>query len=129
MERRPAHVLVVDDDASIRLLCRINLELEGWTVREAATLEQARQQLADGAVGVVLLDVHVGADSGVEFLEELRRDDPDTSVALLTGSVDTPTILEGVSVDAVIAKPFTLEELTQTVRSLAAGRRIESSPS
>src|SRR4029450_12734984 len=82
-----------------------------------------------GAGGVVLLDVHVGADSGVEFLEELRRDDPDTSVALLTGSVDTPTILEGVSVDAVIAKPFTLEELPQTVRSLAAGRRIESSPS
>jgi DNA-binding NtrC family response regulator len=129
MERRPAHVLVVDDDASIRLLCRINLELEGWTVREAATLEQARQQLADGAVGVVLLDVHVGADSGVEFLEELRRDHPDSSVALLTGSVDTPTTLEGVSVDAVIAKPFTLEELARTVRSLAAGRRIESSPS
>jgi DNA-binding NtrC family response regulator len=129
MERRPAHVLVVDDDASIRLLCRINLELEGWAVREAATLEQARQQLADGAVGVVLLDVHVGADSGVEFLEELRRDHPDSSVALLTGSVDTPTTLEGVSVDAVIAKPFTLEELARTVRSLAAGRRIESSPS
>jgi len=129
MERRPAHVLVVDDDASIRLLCRINLELEGLSVREAATLEQARQQVADGAVGVVLLDVHVGADSGVEFLEELRRDHPDISVALLTGSVDTPTTLEGVSADAVIAKPFTLEELTQTVRSLAAGRRIESSPS
>jgi DNA-binding response OmpR family regulator len=129
MERRPAHVLVVDDDASIRLLCRINLELEGWTVREAATLDQARQQLEDGAVAVVLLDVHVGADSGVEFLEELRHDHPDTSVALLTGSVETPASIEGVGVDAVIAKPFTLDELAETVRSLAARRRIESSPS
>jgi DNA-binding response OmpR family regulator len=130
VERRPAHyVLVVDDDASIRLLCRINLELEGWTVREAATLDQARAQLADGEVEVVLLDVHVGTESGVEFLGELRRDYPDMPVAMLTGSVDTSASLDGVTVDAVIAKPFTLEQLAETVRTLAAGGRIESSPS
>jgi two-component system, NtrC family, response regulator AlgB len=130
VERRPAHyVLVVDDDASIRLLCRINLELEGWTVREAATLAEAREQLADGAVEVVLLDVHVGADSGLEFLEELRRDHPGTPVAMLTGSVGMPEAVEGSGGDAVIAKPFTLEQLTETVRTLAAGRRIESSTS
>jgi DNA-binding NtrC family response regulator len=129
VERRPAHVLVVDDDASIRLLCRINLELEGWSVREAATLDQARAQLADGAVAVVLLDVHVGTDSGVEFHEELRRDHPNTAVAMLTGSVGAPHSVHSVGADAVIAKPFTLDELSQTVRTLAAGRRIESSQS
>jgi DNA-binding response OmpR family regulator len=129
VERRPAHVLVVDDDASIRLLCRINLELEGWSVREAATLDQARAQLADGTVDVVLLDVHVGTDSGVEFHDELRRDHPNTAVAMLTGSVGTPHSVHNVGADAVIAKPFTLDELAQTVRTLAAGRRIESSPS
>ena len=110
MERRPAHhVLVIDDDASIRLLCRVNLELEGWAVREAETLAEARQQLGDGAVDVVLLDVHVGSESGIEFLDELRRDYPATPVAMLTGSVDTATI-NGIAVDAVITKPFTLEE-------------------
>jgi DNA-binding NtrC family response regulator len=130
VERRPAHyVLVVDDDASIRLLCRINLELEGWTVREAASLGEAREELADGEVEVVLLDVHVGAESGIEFLDGLRRDYPGTPVAMLTGSVDTPAAVEGIAVEAVIAKPFTLEQLTETVRSLAAERRIESSPS
>ena len=129
MERRPAHhVLVVDDDASIRLLCRINLELEGWIVREAASLAEAREQLADRAVEVVLLDVHVGSGSGIEFLEELRRDYPDLPVAMLTGSVDTPT-LDAVDIDAVVAKPFTLEQLAETVRRLAEARRIESSPS
>jgi DNA-binding NtrC family response regulator len=35
-------VLVVDDDASLRLLCRVNLELDGFDVREAATLDEAR---------------------------------------------------------------------------------------
>jgi two-component system C4-dicarboxylate transport response regulator DctD len=132
VERRPVHlVLVVDDDASIRLLCRINLELEGWTVREAGTLEDARQELDDGRVEVVLLDVHVGADSGVEFLEELRRDHPATPVALLTGSVGTggPAAVDEIGADAVVSKPFTLEQLADTVRTLAAERRIESSQS
>jgi DNA-binding response OmpR family regulator len=127
VERRPAHhVLVVDDDASIRLLCRINLELEGWTVREAATLAEARTQLADGAVEVVLLDVHVGIDSGVEFLEELRRDYRDMPVAMLTGSVEAPATVDGIGADAVVAKPFTLEQLALTVRTLAGERRIKS---
>jgi DNA-binding NtrC family response regulator len=132
VEPRPVQfVLVVDDDASIRLLCRINLELEGWTVREAATLDEARVELADGAVDVVLLDVHVGLDSGVAFLEELRRDHPHTAVAMLTGSVGIgePADVERVGADAVVAKPFTLEQLSEAVRTVAAGRRIESSPS
>jgi DNA-binding response OmpR family regulator len=115
----PSHtVLVVDDDASIRFLCRVNLELEGWAVRDAATIDEAREQLAAGGVDVVLLDVHVGRASGVEFLTEIRTDFPRVPVAMLTGSVGSPT-LEGVKTDAVITKPFTLEQLTGTVRELA----------
>ncbi len=109
----PGHtVLVVDDDASIRFLCRLNLELDGWRVLEAATLDEARAGLPDA--DVVLLDVHVGPASGIEFLEEIRADFPDLRVALLTGAADSPP-----DSDAVIAKPFTIEQLTQTVRGLA----------
>lgn len=116
----PSHtVLVVDDDSSIRFICRVNLELEGWAVREAGTVEQARAELADGRVDVVLLDAHIGADSGLDFLNELRRDQPDLPVAMLTGSVGTQTFTD-VPADAVLAKPFTLEELSETVRSLAS---------
>jgi DNA-binding response OmpR family regulator len=115
----PSHtVLVVDNDPSIRFLCRVNLELEGCAVREAGTLAQARAELSEHEVDVVLLDVHVGNESGVDFLRELRRDRPDLPVAMLTGSVGTPT-LEGAVADAVIAKPFTIEQLTTTVRNLA----------
>ncbi len=108
-------VLVVDDDASIRLLCRLNLELDGWIVREASTLPQAREELTHDDVVVVVLDVHVGAGNGVEFLRELRRDRPDLKVAMLTGSHK----LDDVESDAVIPKPFTIEQLTATVASLA----------
>jgi DNA-binding response OmpR family regulator len=67
----------------------------------------------------VLLDVHVGSSSGVGFLEEIRAYHPRLPVAMLTGSVDLTT-LEGVDADAVISKPFRLEQLTGTVRDLAA---------
>jgi DNA-binding NtrC family response regulator len=114
----PNHtVLVVDDDASIRFLCRINLELEGWDVREARTIDQARSMLAEGGIEVVLLDVHVGSDSGVDFLAELRADYVGLPVAMLTGSFGSPTV-DGVVTDGVIPKPFTLEQLIGTVREL-----------
>jgi DNA-binding response OmpR family regulator len=107
-------VLVVDDDASIRLLCRLNLELEGWCVLEAATLPLAREQLEAEDVDVVVLDVHVGAGSGLEFLDELRRDRPNVKVAMLTGSAESGDL----GGDAYIPKPFTIEQLTSTVGNL-----------
>ena len=106
-------MLVVDDDPSIRMLCRLNLELDGWSVREAATVRAARE-LLDG-VDVVVLDMHLGSGSGIELLQELRHERPDVKVAMLTGS----DRLEGIESDAVIPKPFTLEQLTSTVASLA----------
>jgi DNA-binding response OmpR family regulator len=108
-------VLIVDDDASIRLLCRLNLELDGWRVFEAATLPHAREQLAAVDVDVVVLDVHVGRDNGIEFLQELRRDRPYVKVAMLTGAENIGTI----GSDGVIPKPFTIEQLTSTVANLA----------
>lgn len=112
-------VLVVDDDPSIRLLCRVNLELEGCTVREAGSLDQAREELRRGEVEVMLLDVHVGSRHGAELLAEIRRDHPGLPVAMLTGSADLPAV-EGIRADAVLFKPFTLEQLTGTVRALTA---------
>ena len=114
----PSHtVLVVDDDSAIRFLCRVNLELDGWSVVEAATIPAAREAIDDGDVGIVLLDVHVGSGNGVEFLGELRDSHPGLPVVLLTGSVGSPT-LGGADADAVISKPFTLDQLTGTVGRL-----------
>ena len=110
-------VLVVDDDAAIRFLCRVNLELDGWAVDEAATLDQARETLAAGAIDIVVLDVHVGVESGLDFIAEIRERNPSVPVVLLTGSVGSPG-LEEVDADAVISKPFTLDQLTGTVGRL-----------
>jgi len=122
----PSHtVLVVDDDAAIRFLCRVNLKLDGWAVREAGTLDQARETLAAGPVDVVVLDVHVGAESGLAFIAEIRGRHAGLPVVLLTGSVGSPDV-EGVDADAVISKPFTLEQLTGTVDGFVVRNRPEA---
>jgi DNA-binding response OmpR family regulator len=122
----PSHtVLVVDDDAAIRFLCRVNLELDGWSVHEAETIELARKTLAAAAVDLVLLDVHIGVDSGLDFIVEIRERNPGVPVVLLTGSVGSPS-LEGVDADAIIAKPFTLDLLTGTLGRLVLRRGPEA---
>ena len=107
-------VLVVDDDAAIRLLCRVNLELDGHTVFEAGSLAEARRALDENRVGVVLLDVQIGSDDGVAFLRELRADRPRLGVAMLTGSTH-PERARAENPDALIAKPFSIDDLRDTV--------------
>ena len=111
-------VLVVDDAASIRLLCRVNLELDGHRVLEASSLQQARELLAGDDITLVLLDVHVGPEDGLAFLDELRRDQPDLRVALLTGSTDLDRVREH-NPDAVLGKPFELDQLRDVVAAVA----------
>ena len=116
-------MLVVDDEASIRLLCRVNLEVEGYRVLEAGRLAAAREALAAEPVDVVLLDVHVGPDDGRDLLRELRADRPEIRVALFSGTTEVESIA-GLGAEAVIPKPFTLEELTGTVTRLVASSRV-----
>ena len=111
-------VLVVDDDAAIRLLCRVNLELDGHRVLDAGTIEAARALVDAEPLDVVLLDVHVGSGDGREFLRELRRSRPELPVAMLTGTAEVETV-RSAAPDGMIPKPFTLEELKDTVERLA----------
>jgi len=111
-------VLVVDDEKAIRLVCRVNLEVDGFRVLEAGTLTEARDVIASEDVDVALIDVHVGADDGLELVRELREQEPRRAIALLTGSVELSRD-ERVGVDAVLGKPFTIDELMEVVHRLA----------
>jgi DNA-binding response OmpR family regulator len=118
-EQLPTTVLVVEDDAALRMLCRINLDLEGYRVLEAETIGRAADLVSSEPVDVVLLDLHVGDRHGLELLPSLRAERPEAAVCLLSGtSEDDPPDAEGV--DEFIRKPFELDVLTDTVRRLAA---------
>ena len=118
METGAVSVLVVDDEPSLRLLCRVNLELDGFSVLEAGTVGEARQTLDSKPIEVVILDVHVGTGDGRELLAELRAQDSDTRVLMLTGTADIATSNLDAA-DKVMAKPFDPAELVSTVRELA----------
>lgn len=111
-------VLIVDDEESLRLLCRVNLELDGYRVVEAESVASAEEVLAAGEVDLVLLDVHVGPDDGVLLMRSLRERGHGPPVVLFTGSarLDALTIAEA---DGVVPKPFRLEELLDVVHALA----------
>jgi len=112
-------VLVVEDDPSLRLLCRVNLELEQLNVLEAETLAEAIAHVRGEAIDVVLLDLHIGEDHGFELLPYIRESRPEAAVCLLSGTSESdPGRPEGVH--AFIRKPFELEDLIDTVQRLLA---------
>ena|SRR5439155_2288691 len=117
---QPPTVLVVDDDASLRLLFRVNLELDGYRVLEAPDVDEAERQILAEAVDVVLLDVHVGPESGIELMRTLRQRGVAPPIVLVTGSarLDSETQAEA---DGVVGKPFRLDELLGVVRRLTGG--------
>jgi DNA-binding NtrC family response regulator len=112
-------VLVVDDEPAIRLLCRINLELEGYAVHEATSLEQARRQLDDLPIALVILDMRIGAERGDSLLDELH--DRQVPVVVVTGSAEVDPGWRSKTV-AVLGKPFQIDELIRTVRTHAIPR-------
>ena len=119
-------VLVVDDESAMRFLCRVNLELEGYRVVEAGTLDEARTLLESEPVAVVLLDLQVGLERGDILLEELRAREPRIPVAVVTGSADVDAGERRIEADAVLAKPFTIDAMLCTVRSLVTGVPVPS---
>jgi DNA-binding response OmpR family regulator len=115
-------VLVIDDEAPIRLLCRVNLEAEGMEVLEAADgpsgLEKARAETPD----VVLLDVMMPGLDGWRVAEELL-DDPSTEripIVFLTARAELRDRARGIDLGGVdyVTKPFNPVELAPLVRDL-----------
>jgi DNA-binding NtrC family response regulator len=108
----------VDDEPSIRLLCRVNLELDGHEVLEADSVGSARATLKEEDVDAVVLDVHLHRERSDALVAECHARRPRIPVVLVTGSVEItdPGLSEA---DAILPKPFELEQLLSTVRNLA----------
>jgi DNA-binding response OmpR family regulator len=107
-------VLVVEDDAALRLLCRVNLELEGWRVLEAATLSEARVAL--DTADAVLLDLHVAGEDGRQLLRESKERRRERAVVILTGSAEVDGETRAIA-DDVVPKPFAPDELLRALES------------
>jgi two-component system OmpR family response regulator len=115
MDASMPRALIVDDDAALRLLCRVNLELGGFSVREARSVAAAESAIESDRPDVVLLDLHLGGEDALALLDQLRADG--IPVALVTGSADPDLYRD--RADAVVPKPFDPQELVEIARRLA----------
>ena len=115
-------VLVIDDEAPIRLLCRVNLEADGMQVLEASDgptgLEKARNEEPD----VILLDVMMPGLDGWQVAEELLDDRRTSSIPIvfLTARAEVRDRVRGLDLGGIdyVTKPFNPIELAPLVRDL-----------
>jgi len=123
MPARAPRVLVVDDEAVIRQLIVINLELEGFDVHQAAdgldALERAREVDPD----VITLDVMMPGLDGWATAQRLRAE-PATRrarIVFISARTRPPDVERGAALgDAYLTKPFDPDAVVETVRRLAA---------
>ena len=115
-------VLVIDDELPIRLLCRVNLEVEGMEVLEAADgpsgLELARAEKPD----VILLDVMMPALDGWRVAEQLLDDESTQSIPIifLTARAEFRDRARGLDIGGIdyVTKPFNPLELASLVNDM-----------
>jgi DNA-binding response OmpR family regulator len=124
-------VLVVEDDASIMLGLRINLEAEGYVVLEAEDGERGLEIARTGEPDLVILDVMLPKMNGFQVLQAIRREGlmmPIVVLSARTGEMDKVTGLE-LGAEDYVAKPFSLAELLARVRAaLRRGPRPPEAP-
>lgn len=126
-------ILVVDDTLALRLLIRINLELEGFDVSEAVDGRDALDHLAtladDQLPDLITFDIVMPRIDGFEAASAIRADPRFAAVALVmvttqAGPADMVRARD-IGVDAYVSKPFEPDELTATLRQVLVDRGID----
>jgi two-component system KDP operon response regulator KdpE len=116
-------VLIVDDEASIRISLRTILSGRGFSVVEAARGEEAISLVRTAQFDIVLLDINMPGLGGIEVCRFMRKNAPLVPIVMLTvqGSEDRKVEAFDAGADDYITKPFQLRELIARIR--AAVRR------
>ncbi|PZP36815.1 MAG: Fis family transcriptional regulator [Roseateles depolymerans] len=123
---REVDVLLVEDDELVRLAASQSLRLAGLGVHGLESAEAARDWLAPGFGGVLVCDVRLPGESGLQLLRALQGQDPELPVILVTGHGDIGMAVEAMRDGAwdFIEKPFGADHLVEVVKRALAQRRL-----
>lgn len=113
------HILVVDDDTRLRELLKSFLSRNGFRVTAASSASEARQRLQGLDFDLIVLDVMMPGQTGLEFAGELRRTD-DVPILMLTAMGDPKDRIAGLEkgVDDYLGKPFEPRELLLRIQNV-----------
>jgi two-component system response regulator PilR (NtrC family) len=127
-----ASILVVDDEQSMREFLEIFLQKAGHDVTVEADSASALSRAAGGAFDLVITDLRLGRDSGLDILREVKASSPATEVVMVTAFATTENAIQAMKQGAYdyLLKPFKVEELKLVVakalehRALVAENRV-----
>ncbi len=130
-----APILVVDDEKNIRRTLRMVLEGEGYRVHDAGSQREAEELLAGTPVDVIMLDVKLGEDNGIEFLRRLKARsageepsllDPDVPVVMISGHASIEDAVRATRLGAFdfLEKPLDRNRVVVTVRNAIERRQM-----
>ena len=118
-------VLVVEDEASIRELIALNLQMAGWEVLEAENGERGLRRLKEeGPCDAAVLDVMLPGIDGFSLCESIRQDDQNIGIIILSAKGLEEDKIRGLSIgaDDYMTKPFSVSELLARIEALC--RRV-----
>jgi len=119
LNKNQPKILIVDDDSSIRFALKEALRSWNYDSVSAANLAEGRRLFHEEEASVILLDIDLPDGSGIDFLSEIKSENSEAIVVMITGSVDvknTVAALRGGAHD-FIGKPVRLEELRVTLQN------------
>jgi len=116
-----AHILVVDDEAAIRDMVRMALEIEGFEVSDASNAHQAVKKLEQEDIDLILLDWMMPGVSGIDFATRIRREgNHHVGIIMVTAKDNEDDLIRGLDVgaDDYIKKPFSTKELISRMKAV-----------
>ncbi len=121
-------VLIVDDEKGMRDFLSIMLRKEGYAVSQAESADKAAELIARGEIDLVVSDIAMPGQSGLEVLRQAKVSNPDTPVIMITAYASTESAVEALKLGAYdyIIKPFDVDELKIVVRNALEKRRLEN---
>jgi two-component system, chemotaxis family, chemotaxis protein CheY len=119
-------ILIADDDAGLRESLRLALEAAGYRVRVAAHGGEAFSLQSDKPADILITDIFMPESDGFEAIDRFRREFPATKIVAMSGDAKRAKreylpVAALIGVDATLKKPFRLQDLLQTLKTMDGG--------
>ena len=113
-------ILVIDDEPVVLNGCRKVLEEDDFDVYLVPSADEALKAMERGGIDLLLVDVKMPKHDGIYLMQKVKEQWPDVPVIVMSGYPTPDTITDGdkMGAAAFIAKPFTPDELLETIRQV-----------
>ena len=129
MSEQKSHILIIDDDERLRDLISRFLSDEGYRVTSATSSEEARQRMHGVAFDILVVDIMMPGETGLELVRDLKQTNPNLPCLMLTAMGEPGHRLHGLEsgADDYMTKPFEPLELSYRIKNILARTKNKSS--